>query len=386
MAPRKPFILTFLKQQRSAVALASSACLLLILIVLLIRAEGRNSSIRSSSTVNTIQQLSQQRDGVSDNDDRTKKATTNRRTMSAQGRALFHSSGSLDAIVIPGGGSQRSSSARSLPISVRKRLDLALERWYEYTNMYPQAAKPYLIVLSAGTVHRPNYINSGGWPISEAASEAQYLLEVSEDDFKKPIPPELILQEVVSLDTIGNAYFTRVIHTDPMLLRKLHIITSAYHLERTRAIFEFVFSAAAAMSHSAAAAAIKGVDEFPYNLTFEASSEAEVEPADLEIRKSREGKSLASFRKLLKTQFGLRLLGGDAAELDTSHSSTTAQSRTGASPESAVALWGVADATQDAQVTLGSIHRWLFTKHDAYASRRGALHRQPVDPKLLNTY
>ncbi len=44
-----------------------------------------------------------------------------------------------------------------------------------------------------------------------------------------------------SRDTIGNAFFTRIMHTDIMNLKNLCIITSDFHIERTREIFKWVF-------------------------------------------------------------------------------------------------------------------------------------------------
>jgi hypothetical protein len=132
MALRRPFIFTFLRQQRSAVVLVCSALCLLLLMVVLIRTEGRSGSSNAATTaargIKTFHQL-KQHSGV-----RADGQQPFHRTMGAQGTAasslLSATGGHLDAIVIPGGGSQRASSARSLPVSVRKRLDLALERWY----------------------------------------------------------------------------------------------------------------------------------------------------------------------------------------------------------------------------------------------------------------
>lgn len=270
----------------------------------------------------------------------------------------------VDAIVVPGGGSQRGPSARSLPVSVRRRLDLAIVRWYEHQEKFPSSPLPKILVLSAGTVHRPNYVNRGGWPISEASSGAQYILEVTEDDLRRPIPRELIFQEGVSLDTIGNAYFLRVIHTDPAEWRSLHVITSGYHLERTQAIFEFVFSALpTGVAPGDEARAKERADD--YRLSFEASTDKDVPLADLSVRVERETNSLRSFRSLLEKEFGVDVRGGTAGD---------------------VTPVGIPDATRRARISLGRIHRWLFTKHDAYRTVRGAADRPPVDPKLLNTY
>jgi len=45
-----------------------------------------------------------------------------------------------------------------------------------------------------------------------------------------------------SYDTIGNALFTRQMHTDVMNWRRLLILTSKFHMKRSKAIFDWVFS------------------------------------------------------------------------------------------------------------------------------------------------
>ena len=45
-----------------------------------------------------------------------------------------------------------------------------------------------------------------------------------------------------SLDTIGNAYFTAAMITEPLGLNKLAVVTSTFHNSRTEAIFNWVFA------------------------------------------------------------------------------------------------------------------------------------------------
>ena len=46
-----------------------------------------------------------------------------------------------------------------------------------------------------------------------------------------------MLLESWSLDTIGNAAFARLFHAELRAWRRIHIITSDFHLARTEAIF-----------------------------------------------------------------------------------------------------------------------------------------------------
>ena len=51
--------------------------------------------------------------------------------------------------------------------------------------------------------------------------------------------------QVSSFDTVGNAYFALTIHAIPAGWRKVAVVTSAFHMPRTRALFEDLWSRAA---------------------------------------------------------------------------------------------------------------------------------------------
>jgi hypothetical protein len=126
-----------------------------------------------------------------------------------------------DAILIPGGGVREGGE---LPAWVKPRLDRALER----------AGGAWLVPLSAGTPHRPPPLDARGFPILEARAEAAYLVAHGAD-------PRRILMEMASYDTIGNAYFARVLHAIPRGFRRALVITSAFHLPRTEAAFRWIW-------------------------------------------------------------------------------------------------------------------------------------------------
>lgn len=128
-----------------------------------------------------------------------------------------------DAVIIPGGGLERETG---LPNAwVRGRLDKAIKMSNDTR---------YFIVLSRGTTHKAPPLDTRHFPITEAAASAKYLVE-------KGIEASRVLIEGISLDTIGNAYFTRTTICDPMRLHKLVVVTSSFHMARTRAIFDWVF-------------------------------------------------------------------------------------------------------------------------------------------------
>lgn len=167
-----------------------------------------------------------------------------------------------DAILIPGGGIK---DRNEVPPWVFPRLDRAVEIY----------RGEYIIALSAGTTHKPPPLDDEGFPIFESVISADYLV-------KKGIPRQKILCETCSYDTIGNAFFARVIHTDPRGFRKLLIITSAFHLPRAKAIFEWVFADAG------------------YELHFESVPDQGMDQYLLTIKKEKEKKSLENVQRLKK--------------------------------------------------------------------------------------
>lgn len=141
--------------------------------------------------------------------------------MPANRHATLARVGQHDAILVLGGGVR---DGGKLPPWVESRFDLALERQEGET----------VVCLSAGTTHRPPPLDLNGFPIFESAAGAQYLIG-------RGFPAERIQIETVSYDTVGNAYFSKLVHVDPAGWRKLLVITSEFHMPRTRATFEWVY-------------------------------------------------------------------------------------------------------------------------------------------------
>lgn len=190
-----------------------------------------------------------------------------------------------DAILIPGGGVLNKGK---LPPWVKRRCDLAI-------NIYQGE---YIITLSAGTTHKPPVLDANGFVIFESVAGANYLL-------KRGIPPENILRETSSYDTIGNAYFARFTHTEILGLKKLLIITSEFHLARVKSVFDWIFN----LDNS-----------FEYKLDFLSVPDTGINEDILQSRREKEKESLANF------------------------------------------LYLKAEITN-----IKDLHKWLFSKHKAYA-------------------
>lgn len=128
-----------------------------------------------------------------------------------------------DAIVVLGGSV---IDGETLPPWVIERLNYAI-------IMSERCS--YFLLLSRGTVHKPPPLDKDGFPIDECQVMANHMIKYGVD-------PKKILTDSWSLDTIGNAYAALTMHCIPFNLRSLHIVTSDFHMPRSRAIFEKVFS------------------------------------------------------------------------------------------------------------------------------------------------
>ena len=92
-----------------------------------------------------------------------------------------------------------------------------------------------------------------------------------------------ILTEIASYDTIGNAFFARLIHTEFGGWRRLTVVNSAFHMARTEAIFRWVFGLA---------------PDRGYELTFDTVPDVGMPPDDLAIRYEHESRRLRRVREL----------------------------------------------------------------------------------------
>jgi len=179
-----------------------------------------------------------------------------------------------------------------------------------------------IVTLSAGTPHKPMPIDpKSNFQVYEAEGTARSLIH----DFA--VDAEHVFEENWSLDTIGNAYMLRAMHCDVAGWQQLVVVNNEFHMERTRAIFEKVFSLSPQPAFG------------PYSLSFVEVPNDGLEGDVLASRKEREAKSAAAFRKNTATMTAMH-----------------------------------------------EMHTFLFVGHLAYASKRLLTEREPVDPKALQTY
>lgn len=199
----------------------------------------------------------------------------------------------FDCIFIPGGGLLPGGT---LPPWTVARLEQALSQ-KERTR--------WIACLSGGTVHKPPLLNKDGFPIFESHAAANFLVS-------KGTHPQQILTEISSYDTIGNAYFSRLLFSDPLQFDRLLIVTSEFHMPRTRAAFEWIY----------------GLTPFPveYQLIFQTVPDRGLSPQVLKTRTAREKKSL---EKMRITQTGITTLNAFHSWLYSEHTAYSVSPRPG---------------------------------------------------------
>lgn len=130
---------------------------------------------------------------------------------------------SFDAILVLGGG--RPEAWNLPPAYVQTRCDDALA----IVERKPDIP---ILCLSAGTAHLPLLYHQER-PVYESVASAAYIKERNSK--------VRTMVETTSFDTIGNAFFARTGFVDPAGWRRLLIVTNEFHMNRTRAIFEWIF-------------------------------------------------------------------------------------------------------------------------------------------------
>ncbi|GAB5370779.1 hypothetical protein AAMO2058_001522400 [Amorphochlora amoebiformis] len=177
----------------------------------------------------------------------------------------------------PGAVEEIMTARVAVTIYVKPRCDVAAEI---YNKAKESGVKPpTIIALSAGTAHSPQTMNAAGRPVWEAASTAAYLVK------NLKIDPKAILMETTSYDTIGNAYFLRTQLSDILGFKKMWIVTSKFHMPRSRAIFEWIFSASGGASEG-------------YQLGYIATEDLGRSEEEIKVREEREARSLKNVQKL----------------------------------------------------------------------------------------
>lgn len=231
----------------------------------------------------------------------------------------------VEAIMVLAGG--QTTSGSGLPTWVERRLDCASAIQQQKARASPPGGSPSIICLGGGTPHKPPILLDNGYVYHESTSCADYLIH------NKGISPDTILKELSSFDTVGNAFFSLAIHAIPSRLRSIVVITSEFHMPRTKALFEDMYSIGATD-------ALK--DPSFFKLSFVSVTDEDLFSRDvLEARIDKEANSLKHWKENKKNIHSFK-----------------------------------------------DLHHWLHSTHQCYAvSRQKEFSRRTItDPRLLASY
>jgi len=147
------------------------------------------------------------------------------RAESASEGAEGASAQGVDGIVVLAGGLTASGG---VPRWVQGRLDAASELHAKYPGSV-------ILVTGGGSPHKRPVLFDSGHVNHESTVCCDYLVK------ERGVCPTKIIKETSSYDTIGNAYFSLVIHALPLGWRSVVAVTSAFHLPRAAACFDWVY-------------------------------------------------------------------------------------------------------------------------------------------------
>lgn len=126
-----------------------------------------------------------------------------------------------DAIIVLAGGLDDSGYPHPW---VKKRLDKSIDIYHRNKR------KCKIVCLGGGTYHKPPFCNTHGFVQHESSSCAEYMIDAG-------VPKDDIYREWGSYDTIGNGAFALVNFILPFEFKNVAVVTSDFHMERTKLIF-----------------------------------------------------------------------------------------------------------------------------------------------------
>lgn len=155
--------------------------------------------------------------------------------LAEQERSYIGTATGIQAIVVLGGGPADQSSGE-MPTWSRERCHRAAAL---HLCMQKNAFELPVLCASGESAHAPHFRDSEGYTVYESSTMAQCLMQ-------NGVAARSIFREWQSGDTIGNAVFVRSILSDPLSISRLLVVTSDFHIERSCAIFRWIYALPAA--------------------------------------------------------------------------------------------------------------------------------------------
>ncbi|KAL1518664.1 hypothetical protein AB1Y20_002952 [Prymnesium parvum] len=204
--------------------------------------------------------------------------------------------GHTDAILVLAGGVDAHGRPHE---TVLRRLRRAARA---YGEAAAAAAPPIVLCNGGGTTHKPKWRNAAGYAVPEAVLMAEELERAHR------LPAAHLYTEGYSDDTVGNAFFARVMHADPAGWRRLVVITSAFQMARVRAIYDWIFALPRADGSAAPSRELRYI---------EVDDDGALSPRALRTRVAKEAAALKGFLELAARH---RTLEGVHKWINTMHS------------------------------------------------------------------
>jgi uncharacterized SAM-binding protein YcdF (DUF218 family) len=135
------------------------------------------------------------------------------------------------AAIVPGGGLDAVEISGQFIFVPNIQVKHRLNRAYE---LFAKGSVDY--IATTGKFSKRAFFDSR---VTGYKTEAQVGKKYLEDTFG--MDSRLVIYKNQSIDTIGNAFYVKKICIDPYGITKCRIITSEYHLERSKVIFDWVF-------------------------------------------------------------------------------------------------------------------------------------------------
>jgi hypothetical protein len=212
----------------------------------------------------------------------------------------------IDGIFVLAGGIEQTGRCHEW---INDRLKLT----YKYYKNYNVP----IFTLGGGSYHIKPILNKNGFIIHESTSCSEYLISLG-------VKPNMIYKEWSSYDTIANGFFAFTNFIIPLQLKSIVLITSAFHMNRSRQIFEWIKTC------------------FSNNISIEyiESSNNNIDKHILDIRIEREQKSLENLKNNIINKYN----------------------------------------------TLDKLHKWFYTEHKAYCSNSEIIRICDINENEKKTY
>lgn len=170
----------------------------------------------------------------------------------------------IDTIFVLAGGFDKNNSIHEWVI---RRLNLAYDIYNFNKNIK-------IICLGGGTYHKPPVMNDQGYVIHESTACAEYLINLG-------VPSNNIYKEWGSYDTIANGFFAYTNYILPMNCKNILIITSDFHMPRSKFIFNWI---------------VKKLNDNNINLYYESVTDKGIDSEIINCRTKREKNSLNNLK------------------------------------------------------------------------------------------